>query len=80
VGLKNDLEQVGQLVGDFDFAVNESCVDLGECELLRPFVAAGAVLHVEYDLPTHAFCDVTASLGFSSIRKPRDLSAPVEAC
>lgn len=81
VGLKNDLEQVGELVGDFDFAVNESCVDLGECELLRPFVAAGkAVLHVEYDLPTHAFCDVTASLGFSSIRKPRDLSAPVEAC
>lgn len=81
VGLKNDLEQVGQLVGDFDFAVNESCVDLGECELLRPFVAAGkAVLHVEYDVPAADFCDVTAGLGFSSIRKPRDLTAPLEAC
>jgi hypothetical protein len=81
VGLKNDLEQVGQLVGDFDFAVNESCVELGECELLRPFVVARkAVLHVEYDLPTHAFCDATTNLGFSSIRKPRDLSVPLEAC
>jgi hypothetical protein len=30
--------------------VNESCVDQGECELLRPFVDGGkAVLHVEYD-------------------------------
>lgn len=81
VGLKNDLEQVEQLVGDFDFAVNESCVDQGECELLRPFVDAGkAVLHVEYELPTSEFCDVTASMGFSSISKPRDLSAPREAC
>ncbi len=81
VGLKNDLEQVEQLVGDFDFAVNESCVDQGECELLRPFLDAGkAVLHVEYELPTSEFCDVTASMGFSSISKPRDLSAPREAC
>jgi hypothetical protein len=81
VGLKNDVEQADELVGAFDFAVNESCVNLGECELLRPFVDAGkAVLHVEYDLPTADFCDVTVSLGFSSIRKGRDLSAPREAC
>jgi hypothetical protein len=81
VGLKNDLEQVEELVADFDFAVNESCVDQGECELLRPFVDAGkAVLHVEYELSTAEFCDVTASMGFSSIRKPRDLSSPREAC
>jgi hypothetical protein len=81
VGLKNDLEQVGQLVGDFDFAVNESCVDQGECELLRPFVEAGkAVLHVEYELPISEFCDVTPRMGFSSISKPRDLSAPREGC
>ncbi len=81
VGLKNDVGQIDELVGEFDFAVNESCVDQDECELLRPFVDAGkAVLHVEYELSTAYFCDITASLGFSSIRKPRDLSAPLEAC
>jgi hypothetical protein len=81
VGLKNDLEQVEQLVGDFDFAVNESCVDEDECELLAPFVQAGkVVLHVEYDLPTDEFCAATAPLRFSSIRKPRDLTAPLEGC
>ena len=26
IGLKNDLDQIDDLVDDFDFAVNESCV------------------------------------------------------
>lgn len=49
VGLKNDLDQVGQLVGSFDFAVNESCHQYGECGLLAPFPAAGKpVFNIEY--------------------------------
>lgn len=49
IGLKNDLDQVQALVDDFDFAVNEQCFEYDECELLRPFVAAGkAVFVVEY--------------------------------
>ena len=50
-------------------------------ELLEPFVRDGKmVLHVEYDLPLDEFCPVTAELGFSSIRKPLTLTAPVEPC
>lgn len=50
VGLKNDLEQIGELVDYFDFAVNEQCFAYAECDLLAPFIAAGkAVFHTEYD-------------------------------
>ena len=31
VGLKNDLDQIPELVGDFDFAVNEECAEYDEC-------------------------------------------------
>jgi hypothetical protein len=81
VGLKNDVDQIEELVADFDFAVNESCVAEGECESLLPFIAAGkAVLHVEYELPAAGFCPITTSMAFSSIQKPRDLTARREAC
>ena len=49
VGLKNDLDQVNELVNDFDFAVNEQCHEYDECGALRPFVAAGKpVFNAEY--------------------------------
>ena len=34
VGLKNDVEQVGQLVGYFDWQLNEECFQYDECEAL----------------------------------------------
>jgi len=50
VGLKNDLDQIAALVGDFDFALNEQCHFYDECDLLAPFTAAGKpVFVVEYD-------------------------------
>ncbi len=74
IGLKNDLEQVADLVYAYDFAINEQCVEYSECRALRPFTARGkAVLHVEYDLSTSEFCPVTGPLGFSSMRKRYDL-------
>jgi hypothetical protein len=49
VGLKNDLAQIDDLVGDFDWALNEQCFELSECASLAPFIAAGkAVFQVEY--------------------------------
>ncbi|GLZ49115.1 endo alpha-1,4 polygalactosaminidase [Actinomycetospora sp. NBRC 106375] len=79
VGLKNDLDQVDDLVGDFDFAVNEQCAQYRECDALAPFVAAGKpVYHVEYDLPLASFCPPPP--GFRSIRKNIVLDAPVETC
>ena len=81
VALKNDVGQVPELVGDFDFAIDEECFAFDECAALRPFIAAGkAVLHAEYDAAPAEFCPVTAALGFSSIRKNRDLDEARTTC
>lgn len=81
VGLKNDVDQVPELVDSFDFAVNERCYVEQECQKLQPFVDAGkAVLHVEYEVAAREFCAATTALGFSSIRKSWDLGAEREAC
>ncbi|MFC8919468.1 endo alpha-1,4 polygalactosaminidase [Streptomyces sp. NPDC047821] len=76
VGLKNDLDQIPELLDDFDFAVNEQCAEYDECAALRPFIAAGkAVYHVEYELPTREFCPEAKRLRMSSIRKRYELDA-----
>lgn len=49
IGLKNDLDQIPQLVTDFDFAINEQCFNYNECDRLAPFTRAGkSVLNIEY--------------------------------
>ena len=49
IALKNDLDQVTDLVDYFDFAVNEQCHQYTECNLYAPMVAAGKpVLNAEY--------------------------------
>lgn len=81
IGLKNDLDQVDALEPWFDFAINEQCFQYGECDLLVPFIAAGkAVFEVEYSLAVGSFCPRANALGFSSMRKPLDLTAPMEPC
>ncbi|MFG2876839.1 endo alpha-1,4 polygalactosaminidase [Streptomyces sp. NPDC048337] len=81
VGLKNDLDQIPQLVGEFDFAVNEQCAQYGECERLTPFIEAGkAVFHVEYELPTGRFCGRSRHLQLSSLQKRGDLDAWRKSC
>ncbi|KAA0233590.1 MAG: endo alpha-1,4 polygalactosaminidase [Actinobacteria bacterium] len=81
VGLKNDLDQVPDLVDEFDFAVNEECVEFDECMLLTPFIDADkAVFHVEYELEPDEFCDLTADLDFSSLKKNVELDAEVGTC
>ncbi|MFJ9338644.1 endo alpha-1,4 polygalactosaminidase [Streptomyces sp. NPDC101733] len=81
VGLKNDLPQIPQLVGDFDFAVNEECAQFGECEALSPFIKAGkAVFHVEYKGSTSGFCDESRRLKLSSMLKNLELDTWRKAC
>lgn len=49
VALKNDVEQIPELVDWFDFTVNEECAAFDECDTLAPFVEQDkAVLHAEY--------------------------------
>jgi hypothetical protein len=78
VGLKNDLNQVPDLVDSFDFMVNEQCHVYNECDLLKPFIAAGKpVLNIEYD-PVYAnnaadraqLCDDALSRKFSTLVMP----------
>jgi hypothetical protein len=81
IGLKNDLDQIPQLVRDFDFAVNEECFQYRECGVLSAFIKAGKpVFHVEYDLDTGQFCAAAKALGFSSMKKKLKLDAWRQPC
>ena len=80
VALKNDLDQIPDLVEDFDFAINEECIRYSECDNYAPFTEAGkAVLHVEYEGPLD-FCSQSERLGLSSMLKPLDLGVARESC
>ncbi|XP_052090582.1 uncharacterized protein LOC127727175 [Mytilus californianus] len=49
IGLKNDVSQLSDLVGDFDFAINESCMNYHECGRYKPFFdARKPVFHIQY--------------------------------
>ena len=86
VGLKADVDQAAQLVGDFDFSVNEQCHQYGECDLLAPFVAAGKpVLNIEYGAYSDAaftqqVCPDAARRGFFSVHKELALDAWTQNC
>jgi hypothetical protein len=81
IGMKNDLGQAAELQPDYDWALNEECFQNGECDLLRPFAAAGkAVFNVEYALDTSAFCPQAQALGFMSMRKSLSLDASRTPC
>ena len=81
IGLKNDLDQVSQLLPDFDFAIDEQCAEYTECDELEPFVKAGkAVFEAEYNVPLSEFCSQSEALGFSAILKDTALDATRQAC
>jgi hypothetical protein len=81
IGLKNDLDQVKDLVGQFDWALNEQCFQYKECGLLAPFTKAGkAVFVVEYNLATTEFCEQAVTLGFNAMKKNLSLDAFRAAC
>lgn len=81
IGLKNDLDQVGELVSHFDWALNEQCFEYNECDRLAPFTAAGkAVFEVEYNLSTTQFCPKALALRFNSMKKDLNLGVFRDAC
>lgn len=80
-GLKNDIDQVKDLLPYFDFAINEQCFQYNECKSLSPFISAGkAVFNVEYKLSPSNFCSKASSMKFSSIKKKLSLNNPVTFC
>ena len=81
IGLKNDPDQVEQLLPSFDFSVDEQCFEYQECDELVPFIKADKpVFEVEYNLQTSQFCTQAAALGFSSMRKNLALDEPRWPC
>lgn len=69
-GLKNDVNQIGSLVGSFDFFVNEQCMQYLECNLYGPAKTANKpVFNVEYT--TTGFnkaCRCQAKFGLMTIK------------
>jgi hypothetical protein len=84
--LKNDLEDIPQLLADVDFAINEECFRYNECNALAPFIAANkAVFQVEYtsgDLAAKGatICPKANALNFDTLIKHLDLDAARYAC
>lgn len=78
IGLKNDLDQIPELVEYFDFAVNEQCFEYNECDTLKPFIDANkAVLTAEYQEKyktepsvREAMCTAADELQFSTVILP----------
>jgi hypothetical protein len=76
IGLKNDLDQIGDLVSYFDWALNEECFAYGECEKLLPFIESGkAVFGVEYTGELNNFCSAANAMNFDWLKKHIDLDA-----
>lgn len=81
IGLKNDLDQIPELVDHFDFAVNEQCFEYDECERVLPFIEnEKAVFGVEYELETEDFCELAKSLRLSWLKMSYDLDGGRISC
>ena len=83
VGLKNDLDQVAELLAEFDFAVNEQCAQYsGDCVLLLPFSRAGkAVVEIEYSTPAGSYCPKANVNNWAAMSMGRNLKArPWKPC
>jgi hypothetical protein len=81
IGLKNDLDQIKDLVSYYDFAVNEQCFQYGECDMLTPFInAKKAVLSIEYSTNSSSICPQAEGLNFDTLLKRLDLNVWRQAC
>jgi len=88
VGLKNVVELVDALVDDFDWSLDEECLQYDECAGLHPFLDQGkAVFHTEYvnkpsqgEAKADEVCGDSTIEGFSTLIKTWDLNAWQIAC
>lgn len=84
IGLKNNPDQVRDLLPYFDWALTEDCFDQDWCEELLPFIEAGkaffAAEYTDTDISLDNFCSQAAEMGISVILKNRKLDAYRDAC
>jgi hypothetical protein len=81
IGLKNDVDQINDLVDYFDFAINEQCFEYDECHLLEPFIEQNkAVFGVEYELTINQFCKKANAMRFSWLQMNYELDGEQVSC
>jgi hypothetical protein len=81
IGLKNDLDQIPDLLPFFDWVLNEECFSYGECQLLLPFIQAGKpVFVIEYDMKPEEFCPKANELNFNAMQKKWELDGFYFSC
>ena len=81
IGLKNDLNQIQDLLPYFDWMLNEECFSFDECDLLLPFVQAGKpVFVIEYDLSPQEFCEQANKMNFNALHKNWELDSYHSTC
>lgn len=81
IGLKSDRDQAGDLVGTYDWALDEECHEFQECDKLTPFTQAGkAVFNTEYVLTPDQFCTDANARNFNAIYKHKELDAYRQSC
>lgn len=84
IGLKNDSEQVHDLLPYYDWALTEDCFEGGWCEEMLPFIQSGkpvfAAEYTDTGITLAEFCPLAREMGLSAILKNRDLDAFIETC
>ncbi|NOH03159.1 MAG: endo alpha-1,4 polygalactosaminidase [Chloroflexi bacterium] len=81
IGLKNDLNQINDLLPYFDWLLNEECFTYNECGLLLPFIESGKpVFVIEYEMPPQEFCGRANQMNVNALHKNRELDAYRTAC
>jgi hypothetical protein len=79
--LKNDGDQVKQLVPFFDFDINEQCAQYSECGNLTPFVQANkAVFEAEYSGTQSKACSTLNADNFNGAFFNQDLTGKRTPC
>lgn len=81
IGLKNDVNQLEDLVDYFDWALNEQCFQYNECNTYQAFVSRNkAVFGVEYTGNPTTFCPQAEALGLSWLKKELSLGVWRQGC
>jgi endo-alpha-1,4-polygalactosaminidase (GH114 family) len=84
IGLKNDPDQVADLLPYFDWALTEDCFAEGWCEEMVPFIQMGkpvfAAEYTDTGGSIEQLCQEAEPLNFSLILKDRELGAWRQTC
>ncbi len=84
IGLKNDPDQVADLLPYFDWALTEDCFAEGWCEDMMPFIHMGkpvfAAEYTDTGVSIEQLCQEAEKLNFAFILKDRELDAWQQTC